>query len=355
MFLAFKELGYSKLRYALISFIIAAILFLVFFITGLANGLAFGDSSSIRNLEADYIILNEEADGAIAKSELTLDQINTLNDQLGRQSSPLSMTNSAIVKENEKDIDVVYFSIDSSAYPDVDLIEGKNISGLTADEIIADETIKLYGDYKLNDKIVDKMTGKEMTIVGFMKDHTYSNMPAFYADFSSGLNTYYGNKQFYNAVVYSGSKTSINDFDTLTKEEAVKAIPGYKETQGSLNMIVVFLFIISAFVSTVFFYVITIQKLNQFGILKAIGATTSYIAKSLVIQVILLTIIGLLFSGLLILGISQVIPDGMPFRLSPMLLVGTAILFIVVNLLGALLSIFKVAKVDALEAIGRFE
>lgn len=355
MFLAFKELGHSKLRYSLISFIIIAILFLVFFITGLANGLAFGDSSSIRNLEADYIILNKDADGAIAKSELTQDQVDTLNNQLDHKSSPLAMTISAITSNNKKDVDVVYLSVDTAAYHDLDHIKGKNISDLTGNEVIVDESIKNYGDYELNDTIVDKKTGNKMKIVGFMKNHTYSNMPAIYANLASGLNTYYGNKNSYNAVVYSGSKTPVNGYDTLTKEEAVKAIPGYKETQGSLMMIVVFLFIISAFVSTVFFYVITIQKLNQFGILKAIGATTNYIAKSLMIQVILLTMIGLLFSCLLILGISQVIPEGMPFRLSPMLMIGTAVLFLVVNLLGSLLSVFKVAKADALEAIGRVQ
>ncbi|MED3793104.1 ABC transporter permease [Niallia alba] len=355
MFLAFKELSYSKLRYSLISLIIIAILFLVFFVTGLANGLAFGDSSSIRNLEADYILLNEDATGAIVKSELTLDQVNALRGQLEQKSSPLTMTTSAIVRENKKDIDVVYFSVDTANYHDVDLVKGKNISDLKANEVIADESIKLYGDYKLNDTIIEKMTGNELTIVGFMKDRTYSNMPTIYADFSSNLNTYYGNKPFYNAVMYSGSKTPVKGFDTFTKKELVKSIPGYTETQGSLRMIVVFLFIISAFVSTVFFYVITIQKLNQFGILKAIGAKTSSIANSIMIQVFLLTIIGLLFSLLLILGMSQVIPEGMPFRLSPMLMVSTAVLFLVVNLLGALLSVYKAAKVDALEAIGRVE
>lgn len=120
-------------------------------------------------------------------------------------------------------------------------------------------------------------------------------------------------------------------------------------------MIVVFLFIISAFVSTVFFYVITLQKTNQFGILKAIGSKTAYIAKSIIIQVTLITLIGVVFSSLFVYGITNVLPEGMPFRTSPALVLGTAILFLVLNLLGSLLSVYKVAKVDALEAIGRVE
>ncbi|WP_186725776.1 hypothetical protein [Rummeliibacillus sp. SL167] len=56
-------------------------------------------------------------------------------------------------------------------------------------------------------------------------------------------------------------------------------MPGYKEMQGSFTMMKVFLFIIAAFVSSVFFYILTIQKSHQFGVLKAIGAKSWYIAK----------------------------------------------------------------------------
>ena len=43
---------------------------------------------------------------------------------------------------------------------------------------------------------------------------------------------------------------------------AVQVLPGYKEEQGSLTMIQVFLVVVAAFVMAVFFYVITIAKLG---------------------------------------------------------------------------------------------
>ena len=244
--------------------------------------------------------------------------------------------------------------VDSDKYRELNVIEGKDISELSANEVIADKSIEVFG-LKLNDQIIDKNTGKKLIIAGITKDQTYSMMPVVYADFELGMNSLYQNKLSYNAVVYTGEKASITGYDTMTPHDSAKSIPGYKETQGSLMMIVVFLFIISAFVSTVFFYVITLQKINQFGILKAIGAKTSYIAKSIIIQVTLITMIGLVFSSLLVYGMTQVIPEGMPFRTSPTLVLSTAVLFLVLNLLGSLLSVNKVAKIDALEAIGRIE
>ncbi|QOR65081.1 FtsX-like permease family protein [Cytobacillus suaedae] len=355
MFLAFKEMAQSKIRYTLIGLIMIAVLFLVFFISGLANGLAYGDGAAVKHLSADYVVMNKEANGAIIKSELTLDDINTIKDQLGGNSTPLSITMmSALVKDGEATADVTYFSVNTDKYPDIEVMEGKNISELNTNEIIVDESLKDIG-FQLNDKVLDKATGKEMMIAGFSKDQLYSNIPVVYTDLDMGLSSIYQPESMYNAVLYSGGKVDMKDYDTRSINQTVKAIPGYKETQGSLNMIVVFLFIISAFVSTVFFYVITIHKLSQLGVLKAIGATTGYIAKSIILQVILLTVTGLTFSSLLVYGMTQVIPDEMPFRLTPTLMLGTAALFLLLNLIGALLSVHQVAKTDALEAIGRAE
>ncbi|SDZ38149.1 putative ABC transport system permease protein [Evansella caseinilytica] len=354
MFLALKEVGQSKIRYTLISLIMIAILFLVFFITGLANGLSFADSSSLQNLKTDYIVTNEEADGAVINSTLSEDQLKTIEEQLNQQSTPFSLTISAVEDKQGKEVNVAYFSVDTEKYSDIEIIEGKNISELTGNEVIINENIKNHG-YELNDIIVDKISDTPMKIAGFSKNQTYTFLPVIYADFDLGMSNIYGDEPSYNAVLYTGEKVDISGFDTLTKNEAVKSIPGYTETQGSLMMMVVFLFIISAFVSTVFFFIITIQKLNQFGILKAVGADTKYIAKSIFIQVILLTTIGLSLSGLAIYGITQLLPGEMPFKISPTLMLGTAGLFLVLNLLGSLLSVYKVAKIDALEAIGRVE
>lgn len=354
MFLALKELSQSKIRYTLISLIMIAILFLVFFVTGLANGLAFADSSSLQSLQADYIVMNEEAEGALINSSLTQDQVETIEGQLQEDSTPLSITMSSLKRADKKDIDVTYFSINMENYTNLEVVEGKKVEELEGNEVIADQSIKRQG-IELNDKITDEATNRTMIIAGFIEEQTYKFLPVIYTDYELGMNSIYSDKPSYNAVIYNGSKVKIDGFDTFTKEQTVKSMPGFKETQGSLMMIVVFLFIISAFVSTVFFYVITIQKINQFGVLKAIGATTKYIAKSILIQVLLLTIIGLLFSSFAIYGVTQVIPEEMPFKTSPELIAGTAVLFLILNLAGSLLSVFKVAKTDALEAIGRVE
>ncbi|MNI85234.1 FtsX-like permease family protein [compost metagenome] len=116
---------------------------------------------------------------------------------------------------------------------------------------------------------------------------------------------------------------------------------------------VAFLFIIAAFVLAVFFYVMTIQKMNQFGVLKAIGAKMSYLARGLISQVLLLSITSLVIGIGLTYGVSLLLPESMPFELNAGVVVICTVLFLFVSLLGSLLSLNRVAKVDAIEAIGR--
>lgn len=354
MFLAFREIKRSKFKYTLLALTMVAIYFLVFFITGLANGLSFADSSSLQNLEADHAVINSEAEGQIVISELTEAQVKDLSNELSDESSPLDMTFAQLEIDGEQNLDVMYFSVDTDKHPDMEIIEGKNIRELTGNEVVVNNSLKDHG-YELGDEIIDEHSGKALIIAGFIEGHTYTFLPIIYADLDLGLNQMYEEEVSYNAVLYKGSKETIDGFDSLNRDELVQSMSGYQETQGSFMVMKVFMFIISAFVSTVFFYVVTIQKTNQFGVLKAVGASAAYISKSIIIQIILLTVISLSFSILAITGMTQVLPEGVPFKISLSLIMGTGALFLGLNLLGSLLSVFKVAKIDAIEAIGKVE
>ncbi|MNC33702.1 FtsX-like permease family protein [compost metagenome] len=105
----------------------------------------------------------------------------------------------------------------------------------------------------------------------------------------------------------------------------------------------------------VFFYVLTLQKSNQFGILKAIGASNGFLGKAIVSQVFLLSLISIVVGILLTYGTALILPEGMPFALDVKLVVLYAILLLVISVLGSLVSVRKITKIDPLQAIGRVE
>ena len=118
-------------------------------------------------------------------------------------------------------------------------------------------------------------------------------------------------------------------------------------------MIQVFLIAVSALVMAVFFYVMTLQKTPQFGLLKAIGAGMKTLASSLIVQVFTLTAVALIVAAAAMYGIVQVLPAGMPFALSWSAVGQSAALLLAVSLLGSLLSLRTIAKADPLQALGQ--
>lgn len=115
------------------------------------------------------------------------------------------------------------------------------------------------------------------------------------------------------------------------------------------------LLVISAFVIGVFFYVLTLQKANQFGVMKAIGANNRFLAKAIVSQITLLASVSIGIGVLLTYGTTAIFPSGMPFALDPMLVLTYAVVLLVVSVFSSLISVRKITKIDPLQAIGRVE
>lgn len=115
---------------------------------------------------------------------------------------------------------------------------------------------------------------------------------------------------------------------------------------------ITFLFVISATVIGVFLYVITLQKRELFGVLKAQGFTNGFLAKVVVAQTFILALIGTLIGLALTLITGAFLPNAVPIKFEPMILIIFGVVLIIVSLLGSLFSILTIRKIDPLKAIG---
>ncbi|MBH0357151.1 ABC transporter permease [Bacillus thuringiensis] len=59
-------------------------------------------------------------------------------------------------------------------------------------------------------------------------------------------------------------------------------------------MIIAFSLVITSLLIVVFFYVVTLQKTQQLGVLKAIGTKNPYLTYNLVVQAVFLSVVALL-------------------------------------------------------------
>lgn len=353
---AWKEMKFFKLRYALIGFILFFVAALIFIVSGLANGLSMDNASALKSMEGDAFYLETDAEGRIDRSALVVPD--AIQKKLPDSVETLRLQMATVLTEKEKKVDVTFFGIDPNGFLAPDVTEG--MVPASSAQAVADQSVKRLG-IDIGDRVTDKRTGTEVEITGFTKHQTYSHTPVLFVApatfneiaFSEGTNLLVARSL--TDTDRNEIKAAISGGEWVDSKEILKGIPGFEAEQSSLSMMLGFLLVIAAFILGAFFYIMTIQKLNQFGILKAIGTTNRFLVGATLLQVAILSTIGITAAFGLTFGMIQLLPDNVPFRFDlPTFLTYAGILFSV-SMLGALLSCFNIVKSDPIQAMGRVE
>ena len=360
MKLAWKEIKHSISKYILIESILVLMIFMVVFLSGLANGLGWAISASIEKTDAEHFVMSTDAEKLISISNVdtgVLEQVASMtNDNVTNLNIKRSNINTF---EDEKKLDITYFAIDPESFLSPKLTEGEALSQSFAEyPIVLDDSFKDQ-EIVIGDVLEDSITGLSLTVVGFTQDEIYSHSPVGFISADTFLalnlavNTSYTEK--YSAIAVQGNdieKIDIKGLEVLDKATVIKNLPGYAAEQLTIKMILWVLVIISSAVLGVFFYVITIQKKKQFGVLKAIGMKMTELTRYIMSQVLILSLIGVCIGNLFALGMASILPSSMPFALKIPSVVMVSIVFVMISVLTSLVSIRKVAKVDPIVIIG---
>jgi len=348
MKLALRELNFYKFKYVLVTLILFLLAFLVLFISALAQGLAKENVSGVEAWNQEYFVISEGVDDSLTQSNIEgqIDQIEGVTDE-GHNIE--FSANSLITSDST--IDVVLTNTDEDIVPQAD--EGRLPEN--SEEILLNYKLTDEG-YSIGDTVELKDTDVTFEITGFTDDIMYAHTSMAYLT-DGGMERLDSTSIAAVALPenMSGISDDINnieDVKMVSEDDIKQAIPSYQAEQQPLNLMIVFLFIISAIVLSAFFYVITIQKSSQLGILKAIGTKNSELVKAILVQVLLITLIGVILSVVIMFALNNVIPVSMPFYLNTGLMMIVSGLFLVVAFLGAILSLVRIIKIDPLDAIG---
>lgn len=141
------------------------------------------------------------------------------------------------------------------------------------------------------------------------------------------------------------------DLEVVGINKFIVDLPGYKPQNLTMNFMITFLFIISATVIGVFLYVITLQKKNLFGVLKAQGFTNGYLMKMVLSQTFILALIGTLIGLVLTILTGFVLPEAVPVEFNIVTLIVFGVVLILTSLIGSLFSVLSIRKIDPLKAI----
>ncbi|GGI66863.1 ABC transporter permease [Deinococcus humi] len=357
MFLAFRELQHYRFRSVLIGGIVALIAFMVFMLTGLTRGLAQDNAALLIATPARHFVTTRDAAGVFSRSFLSPDDVKAVTAIGGSAATPLAQSFASFSDGTDgTQLSGVLLGIDPESFLAPDVTDGQGLKAGVRGAVV-DSSLQEDG-VGLGDTLTLKPGGETLQVLGFTQAARLNHQPVVFVtlDRWQALNPRTRGSVSAVALQTDAAVTSqisdLGGLSVLTRAQALQVLPGYKEEQGSLTMIQVFLVVVAAFVLAVFFYVLTLQKTPQFGLLKAIGASTRTLAGSLVAQMLFLTVIAVMIAALVTMGIVSQLPAGIPFALTLPTLLAASGLLIVVAALSSLLSLRTVARVDPLIAIG---
>ncbi|HDE0613405.1 TPA: ABC transporter permease [Staphylococcus aureus] len=349
MFLAWNEIRRNKLKFGLIIGVLTMISYLLFLLSGLANGLINMNKEGIDKWQADAIVLNKDANQTVQQSVFNKKDI----ENKYKKQATLKQTGEIVSNGHQKD-NVLVFGVEKSSFLVPSLIEGHKAT--KDNEVLADETLKNKG-FKIGDTLTLSQSDEKLHIVGFTESAKYNASPVIFTNDATiaKINPRLTGDKI-NAVVVRDTnwkdKKLNQELEAVSINDFIENLPGYKPQNLTLNFMISFLFVISPTVIGIFLYVMTLQKTSLFGILKAQGFTNGYLANVVISQTLILALFGTAF-GLLLTGVTGAfLPDAVPVKFDVLTLLVFAIVLMIVSVLGSLFSILTIRKIDPLKAIG---
>lgn len=349
MFLAWNEIRRNKLKFGLIIGVLTMISYLLFLLSGLANGLINMNKEGIDKWQAEAIVLNKDANQTVQQSVFNKKDI----ENKYKKQATLKQTGEIVSNGHQKD-NVLVFGVEKSSFLVPSLIEGHKAT--KDNEVLADETLKNKG-FKIGDTLSLSQSDEKLHIVGFTESAKYNASQVIFTNDATiaKINPRLTGDKI-NAVVVRDTnwkdKKLNQELEAVSINDFIENLPGYKPQNLTLNFMISFLFVISATVIGIFLYVMTLQKTSLFGILKAQGFTNGYLANVVISQTLILALFGTAF-GLLLTGVTGAfLPDAVPVKFDVLTLLVFAIVLMIVSVLGSLFSILTIRKIDPLKAIG---
>ncbi|RIO43785.1 ABC transporter permease [Staphylococcus nepalensis] len=349
MFLAWNEIKYNKLKFGLIIGILVLISYLLFLLSGLANGLINMNTEGIKKWQADAIVLNKDANQTVQQSVITTSDVKGTF----KKEAPLKQMGVIASKGNSEE-NAILFGVTSNSFLIPKIKEGKEFN--KDNEVVIDQSLKDKG-FKVNDIINLSQSDEKLHIVGVSESAKYNASPVIFTNNKTmeKINPALSSDKTNSVVVkdsHWNDKKVNSDLEVIGIDDFVENLPGYKPQNLTMNFMITFLFVISATVIGVFLYVITLQKKSLFGVLKARGFTNGFLMKMVLAQTFILALIGSLIGLILTLLTSLILPKAVPIQFDVVTLIIFGIVLILISLVGSLFSVLSIRKIDPLKAIG---
>ena len=378
-FLAFKEVWRNRGRFLLVAMVIALITLLVLFIAALGEGLGNGNREYLSKLDAQLITFQAKSDYLIGASRLDRDRLASIARVDGvADAGMLGASSANLILPGQADpLKVALLGVEPGHTGEPPVLQGRQLGTKLSNEVIIDRNTALRSGLALGDTLEMRVTQGtrdeyyKLRVVGISGGQQYSLQPSIFVPFFTWDKVRPKSEAEINNsdpianiiliklddpahadVVSRRILSQVNNIEVATVSETIQALPGYSAQQSTLNTQGGFTLFIGLLVIGGFFQIQILQKVAQIGVLKAIGTTNKVVAATFIIQIFLITAIGVLIGSLLTFLFSLTFPPTIPIVFNGTTSAIAIVALLLIGPLGGLVSIRYAVRIEPLKALG---
>jgi len=361
--LALTEIRRRRLQFALLTGVVALISYLVIMVTGLGLGLYERAGTALLGFDGDYLAYSDDANLSVIRSRLTDAEVEAIGTAPGVEAAtPIGYVAAAVRYGEETDTAAVVGVVPGS-FAEPEVVDGAALAA--ANEILVDRSWASLTGTAVGDTLPIPVgfSTRDFTVVGIVDEGYFFFQPAVYISLTDWQEVNYqgdpSQRPAASIVLLRGDALDAatgatgDGWQVVSKRTAFDNIEGVAAQQSTVNALRYMGLLIGAMVIGVFFYVITLQKVSLLGILKAIGASGTFLAMQGLLQVFVVSLAGAALAvGLAILTEATLLAaDTIPIAFTLGTMVSTALAVVVAGMVGAALSARQVIAIDPIIAM----
>ena len=376
MFLAIRDIRFAKGRFALMGAVVALISLLLVLLSGLTAGLGNQSTSAVALLgtgtgsgtAVSQMVFGAPANNdpkvSFTESQVTAEQAKIWAAQPGVSSvAPLGISQSRFqgTGESKGIANVAVFGVGDSLTDEQGSQAGIAPSEVSDSTVTIGEGIAKELSLAIGNSVT--IAGTELSVGAIVPDQWYSHTSVVWTTLNTWTKLAHLSDpdQLATVLAVTFEKGATVDLDganaaartiSTTRNGSFDGLGGYKSENGSLMMMQAFLYGISALVIVAFLTVWTVQRTRDIAVLKAMGASGSYLLRDALTQAALVLLAGAGLGGLVGIIGGIFASAAAPFLLTPATTLLPMVGIVALGLAGAALAVRKVTRVDAMIALG---
>lgn len=367
MFLALREMRRARTRFAMLTAAIGLLVFLILAQQAIQDGLIRSFVGAIERQSASVLVFSVDGQRTLQGSVVSpaLERDIRAVPGIGAAGRIGQGTFTVRVNAGKKDDDAAVIGYDRADLGAPDALSAGRLPRARG------EAVGSAADYAVGDRVravgAGGARGPELTVVGLAEDAQLQVTPTLFVAWEDYARTVRATNPDARAVLPSaiGARPApgvspgrlasrindvVADADALTRERAAQKSPGVAQVRQSFQVIFLLYGLVVPLVTGLFFLIITFQKSAALTLLRAIGARTGVLVRSLLVQVVLVVGGGLAIGVGLYAPLSQISLGDIALRFDAGAVVLWAFVLLALALLSALVAARRVLAIDPVEA-----